>query len=142
VGQPEEGAGLVRAAGGIVTRAGDGGAPEILVVHRPRYDDWSLPKGKAEDGESDEACALREVEEETGLACTLGEEVAVTRYTDARGRPKRVRYFAMTPRDGAEAAPRNEIDAVRWLQYARAIERLSYERDRDLVARLAARRGA
>src|SRR6266576_6135273 len=69
--------GLVRAAGGAVARAGRRGRAEILVVHRPRYDDWTLPKGKCNPGESDEACALREVEEETGLACELGDEVAV-----------------------------------------------------------------
>ena len=73
---------VVRAAGGVVTRAGREGA-EILLVHRPRYDDWTLPKGKAEAGESDEDCALREVEEETGLACELGPEVAVSEYEDA-----------------------------------------------------------
>jgi 8-oxo-dGTP diphosphatase len=129
---------LVRAAGGLVVRAGDDGGGEILLVHRPRYDDWSLPKGKAEPGESDEACALREVEEETSLVCDLGEEVAVTEYVDGRGRHKRVRYFAMTPRPGSEAAPRNEVDAVRWLSHVQAIDTLTYERDRLLVARVAA----
>ena len=86
--------GVVRAAGGVVTR---GEPPEVLVVHRPRYDDWSFPKGKAEPGERDEDCALREVEEETGLRCELREELPSTSYTDARGRPKRVRYWLMTP---------------------------------------------
>ncbi|HYX76881.1 MAG TPA: NUDIX domain-containing protein, partial [Gaiellaceae bacterium] len=116
--------GIVRAAGGVVTRSGAGGRSEILLVHRPKYDDWTLPKGKAEPGESDEDCALREVEEETGLACELGDEVAVLEYADAAGRPKRVRYFAMTPRTGAEAGPRNEVDAVRWLTRDRALETL------------------
>jgi 8-oxo-dGTP diphosphatase len=131
---------VVRAAGGVVTRTGARGATELLLVHRPRYDDWSLPKGKAEEDESDEACALREVEEEAGLACDLGEEVAVTEYHDSKGRPKRVRYFAMTPRPGSEAAPRNEIDIVRWVPLAEAAGLLSYERDRRFVARLAAER--
>jgi 8-oxo-dGTP diphosphatase len=125
----------VRASGGVIVREGPSGA-EILLVHRPRYDDWSLPKGKAEPNESDEACALREVEEETSLVCDLGEEVAVTQYRDGRGRPKRVRYFAMTPRVGSEAAPRNEVDAVEWVSPDRAIEMLSYGRDREIVARL------
>ena len=129
---------VVRAAGGVVTRTGPDGAVELLLVHRPRYDDWTLPKGKAEADESDEACALREVEEEASLVCDLGEEVAVTEYRDSKGRPKRVRYFAMTPRGGSEAAPRNEIDVVRWLPLAEAVEMLSYERDRRLVAGLAA----
>jgi 8-oxo-dGTP diphosphatase len=131
-------AATVRAAGGVVTRDGPDG-PEILLVHRPRYDDWSLPKGKAEPGESDEACALREVEEETSLVCELGQEVAVTHYVDSRGRPKYVRYFAMTPRAGSEASPRNEVDSVRWVALERAIEMLSYARDRAIVARLAER---
>jgi 8-oxo-dGTP pyrophosphatase MutT (NUDIX family) len=137
-GQKGGAAATVRAAGGVITRDGPHGA-EILLVHRPRYDDWSLPKGKAEPGESDEACALREVEEETSLECALGEEVAVTHYVDARGRPKQVRYFAMTPRAGSEASPRNEVDAVRWLSPERASETLSYKRDRDIVARLVQR---
>jgi 8-oxo-dGTP pyrophosphatase MutT (NUDIX family) len=129
---------IVRAAGGVITRAGPDGEPEILLVHRPRYGDWSLPKGKAERGESDEDCALREVEEETSLVCDLGPEVAVTEYEDSAGRPKRVRYFELTPRDGAEAAPRNEVDAVRWLTRQGALETLSYGRDREIVAGLEA----
>jgi len=127
--------GVVRAAGGVVTRTRDRGL-EILLVHRPRYDDWTLPKGKVEPGESDEECALREVEEETSLVCTLGDEVAVSNYEDARGRPKRVRYFWMTPEDGSEASPQNEVDAVRWLTHQDALEALSYARDRDLIRRL------
>jgi 8-oxo-dGTP pyrophosphatase MutT (NUDIX family) len=128
---------LVRAAGGVIVRAGRAGEPELLLVHRPRYDDWTLPKGKAEPGESDEECALREVEEETGLVCELGPEVAVSEYEDASGRPKRVRYFRMTPHDGAEAAPQNEIDDLRWLTRERALGTLSYGRDREIVERLA-----
>jgi 8-oxo-dGTP pyrophosphatase MutT (NUDIX family) len=126
---------MVRAAGGVVVRE-DGGAREVVVVHRPAYDDWTLPKGKAKTGEPDEACALREVEEETSLVCDLGDEVAVTDYV-VRGAPKRVRYFAMTPRTGSEASPRNEVDDVRWVTPERAIEMLSYDRDREIVARLA-----
>jgi 8-oxo-dGTP diphosphatase len=120
---------IVRAAGGIVVRDG-----RVLVVHRPKYDDWTLPKGKLDDGESWEAGALREVEEETGLACVLGEEAGRTRYVDSRGRNKEVRYYRMTS-DG-EPTPQNEVDEVRWLPLAEAAVLLSYRRDADLLSRL------
>ena len=127
---------IVRAAGGVVTRTLPSGNAEILLVHRPRYDDWTLPKGKALPGETDEECALREVEEETGLRCELGPEVAVSHYRDGAGRPKEVRYFAMTPPAGAEAAPQNEVDDVRWLTFSRALKTLSYQRDVEILERL------
>ena len=116
-------------------RPGRSERAEILVVHRPRYDDWTLPKGKCHPGESDEACAVREVEEETGLDCDLGEEVAVVGYEDASGRPKRVRYYAMTPRPGAEATAQNEVDAVRWLHRDEALRTLTYRRDVEIAKR-------
>ena len=90
-------AGTVEAAGGVVLRGEPGAGVEVLVVHRPKYDDWSLPKGKLEPGETDEAAAVREVEEETGWRCALGEELPAVRYTDRNGRPKHVRYWHMTP---------------------------------------------
>jgi 8-oxo-dGTP diphosphatase len=121
----------VRAAGGVVLREGENG-PEVLLVHRPAYDDWSLPKGKAHAGESDEDCALREVEEETGLLCELGAELPSTSYRDARGRPKTVRYWAMRP-VGGEAEGRGEVDEVAWLPLDEARARLTWERDRAVV---------
>jgi 8-oxo-dGTP diphosphatase len=126
---------LVRAAGGVIVGPGRSRRAEILVVHRPRYDDWTLPKGKCNPGESDEACALREVEEETGLACELGDEVAVAEYEDGAGRPKRVRYFAMTPPIDAKAAGHNEVDKVRWLTQQEALKTLTYGRDAEIVKR-------
>jgi 8-oxo-dGTP diphosphatase len=120
---------IVRAAGGVVLRDG-----RVLLVHRPRYDDWTLPKGKLEDGESWEDGALREVEEETGLSCELGEEVGRTRYVDSRGRNKEVRYFAMTS-DG-EGAAQNEVDELRWVPLEDAAALLTYDRDADLLSRL------
>jgi 8-oxo-dGTP diphosphatase len=109
---------------------------EVLLVHRPRYDDWSFPKGKALAGETDEECALREVEEETGLRCELGSELPQTSYV-SRGRPKRVRYWLM-PRCAGELAPTDEVDAGEWLSLVEAHERLSYDRDRMLLGAVAA----
>jgi ADP-ribose pyrophosphatase YjhB (NUDIX family)/phosphohistidine phosphatase SixA len=100
-----------------------------VLVHRPRYDDWTLPKGKALDGESDEDCARREVEEETGLRCELLFELPSTSYQDGRGRTKRVRYWAMRPL-GGEFAPHDEVDEVRWLAPAEAKRVVTYDRDR------------
>ena len=123
---------VVRAAGGVVIRDGTDGF-EVAVVHRPRYDDWSLPKGKRDPGETDEQCAVREVEEETGLRCTVGEEIGRTHYVVLQG-PKEVRYFRMTC-DG-EARAQNEVDEVRWVPVAEALELLTQERDRALLASL------
>ena len=86
---------VVRAAGGIVVREQRRTDARVLLVHRPAYDDWTFPKGKVEPGESDEECAVREVEEETGLRCSLGRELPSTEYTDGKGRPKTVRYWEM-----------------------------------------------
>jgi 8-oxo-dGTP diphosphatase len=138
----------VRAAGGLVWRpAGDGEGWEVLVVHRPKYDDWSLPKGKADEGESDEDCAVREVEEETGLRCTIERQLGSSEYVDRHGLPKVVQWFVMYPDEG-ETSPRlaapggegqtidglPEVDEVRWVDSVSADELLSYELDRDLVA--------
>ena len=124
----------VRAAGGLVWRRSDTGAVTILVVHRPRYDDWSLPKGKCDPDESDADCALREVQEETGLTCRLGAELPSTRYRDNKGRPKTVRYWAMEPVSGdGEFTPNAEIDELRWLPIEEAVKLLTYGHDRPVV---------
>ena len=124
----------VRAAGGLVVREGDGGH-ELAVVHRPRYDDWSLPKGKLERDESFEDGALREVEEETGLTCELREELSSVRYRDRKGRPKVVRYWRMKPVEGS-FRENHEVDELRWLSPKKAIALLDYEHDRELVREL------
>ena len=128
---------VVRAAGGIVVRS-DGDAEQVLLVHRPRYDDWSFPKGKLSDGELEETAALREVEEETGLRCRLDRHVGAVTYTDRMGRPKIVRYWTMTPLDGA-FEPGDEVDAVRWLSAPDALDVLTYVHDRDLLESVFAR---
>ena len=122
----------VRAAGGVVWSRWGRGPLRILLVHRPRYDDWSLPKGKCERGESDAACALREVREETGLSCVVGAELPSTHYRDNKGRDKIVRYWAMEPVFGA-FFPNAEIDEIRWLPILEAVNLLSYDHDRPVV---------
>jgi 8-oxo-dGTP diphosphatase len=124
---------VVRAAGGVVIRDGEHG-PEVAIVHRPRYDDWSLPKGKRDPGETDEQCAVREVEEETGLRCTLGRELLPTRYVDRKGRPKVVRYWDMEVVDSRPFVANDEIDELLWSPLDDAIERLSYPHDADVLA--------
>ena len=115
-----------RAGGGVILRDGC-----VLVVHRPRYDDWSLPKGKLKIGESWEDAAIREVEEETGLRCELGALLGSTTYG-----LKEVRYFLMTC-DG-EPVAQNEVDEVRWVPLGEVAALLTYERDVDLLSRLPA----
>jgi 8-oxo-dGTP diphosphatase len=121
----------VRAAGGVVRREG-----RIAVVHRPRYDDWSLPKGKLDPGETFEDCALREVWEETGLRCTLLDELSSTSYTDRKGRSKLVRYWRMEA-TGGDFEPSEEVDELRWLAPAEAAELLSYPHDAELIRAVA-----
>ncbi len=123
---------VVRAAGGLVVRNG-----KVLLVHRPNYDDWTFPKGKAERDESDEDCALREVHEETGLQCRLEEELSSTEYVDGRGRPKRVRWWRMTPEGDDGFLANDEVDELRWLTPDEAARLLSYDRDLALLEALA-----
>ena len=129
-------AGEVRAAGGVVCRAGPGGL-EVLLVHRGHYDDWTIPKGKVEAGETDEACALREVEEEAGIRARLGAELPSVRWRDRFDRPKVARYWRMDPADPGETArPQHEVDDVAWLPVADAMARLTYPRDAEVLRAL------
>jgi 8-oxo-dGTP diphosphatase len=129
--------GVVRAAGGAVWRRNGDGQLETVIVHREAYDDWSLPKGKVDPGETDEQTARREVEEETGLVCRLGAELPSTTYRDRHGRPKVVRYWAMVAERG-EVGGHHEVDDARWVPVDEARRRLSYARDRDVLDALEA----
>jgi len=126
---------VVRASGGLVIRR-QGGELQIALVHRPEHQDWSYPKGKLEEGETFEEAALREVHEETGMACRLVRFIGHTEYTDRKGRPKVVAYWVMAPVSG-QFAPNEEVDELRWLDLAEAAQLLSYERDQELLAVLA-----
>jgi 8-oxo-dGTP diphosphatase len=119
---------VIRAAGGIVLRDG-----AVLLVHRPRYDDWSFPKGKLDRHESWEDAAVREVEEETGLHCAIGDEVGRTHY-EVAGEPKEVRYYAMHSDDEPHA--QNEVDEVRFVPVDKAPELLTQAWDRQLLSDL------
>ncbi len=120
----------IQAAGGVLVRDG-----RVALVHRPRYDDWTLPKGKLESGEEPEQAALREVWEETGFRARLGRELPSTSYIDHKDRPKRVRYWLMEPESG-EFAPNNEVDELRWLTPDEARELLTHDRDSALLREL------
>ncbi|WP_399926768.1 NUDIX hydrolase [Streptomyces kanamyceticus] len=132
VGDEEGGGDTVLAAGCVLWRRSPAdGTPEICLVHRPKYDDWSHPKGKLKPGEGLLAAALREVEEETGHRCVPGARLPTVRYL-AHGRPKRVDYWAAEATTG-HFTPHREVDRISWLSPAAARERLTRPRDRDLV---------
>lgn len=122
----------VLAAGGLVWRRTDGGDLEVLLVHRPRYDDWSFPKGKCDPGETLAETAEREVLEETGLTVELGPLVADVRYRDHKDRSKLVRYWAMVVVGGTFTV-NDEVDEMRWASIDDARASVSYAHDRDLL---------
>jgi 8-oxo-dGTP pyrophosphatase MutT (NUDIX family) len=123
---------VIRAAGGVVCREGASGKTDIVIVHRPAYDDWTLPKGKTDPDETAEECALREVREETGYKCELVRQLGCTAYVDRRGRNKVACYWVMHVLSG-RFRPGGEVDRLLWLPLADAVKRLTYERDRTLL---------
>jgi 8-oxo-(d)GTP phosphatase len=128
----------IKAAGAVAWRPGPGGSPEVLLVHRRKYDDWSLPKGKAITGEPLPVTAVREVREEGGASLILGRRLIQVRYK-AEGRPKRVSYWSarVTGLDDS-AVPNAEVDTVAWLPLDAARGRVSYQEDRDVLDDFAA----
>ena len=118
----------VNAAGGVVVRDG-----RVCLVHRPRYDDWTLPKGELDGREAFEAAALRAVWEETGLRCRVLDELEAAAYRDHKGREKLVRYWRMEVVRDEGFEPNDEVDEVRWVDPASAAALLTYEHDRRLV---------
>ena len=132
---PAEAGRLVRAAGGALWRPAAGGGMETVLVHRPKYDDWSLPKGKPDDGEHLLQTAVREVAEETGLDVVVGRRSVRTEYDVLEG-PKRVDYWLMRVA-GGEFEPNDEVDELRWLPVEEACALVSHAHDRAVLADLA-----
>ena len=124
----------IRAAGGVVFRKTSKGKLRILVVHRPQYDDWTPPKGKADKGETPEETAVREVLEETGYRCRIVAALGATRYR-VQGGVKEVHWYAMKPLPNSPGFTKNsEVDRVKWLSPREALDKLSYDQDRELMA--------
>jgi 8-oxo-(d)GTP phosphatase len=125
---------VIPAGGGVVWRTRDDGTVETAVIHRPKYDDWSLPKGKVDPGEHVLEAAVREVGEETGLAVVTGRRSVTTRYPVLEG-VKNVDYWLMRA-VGGQFEPNREVDELRWLSVGDAAKLLSHDHDRDVVADL------
>ncbi|HYV04064.1 MAG TPA: NUDIX hydrolase [Blastocatellia bacterium] len=133
---------IVAAGGVVLERTNE--TVRVVLIHRPKYDDWSLPKGKSEPGESISQTALREVKEETGLDCKIVSELEPVRYSYRTGKgtivPKVVHYFLMEPMGGRLEAPGQEADAAEWCDVTEALRRLTHQHDRELVQKAVRRK--
>ncbi len=123
---------VILGGGGLITRHNDGEL-EVLMVHRIKHLDWSLPAGKLEPGETLAECALREVYEESGLVCELGRELGMVEYTDRRGRARQVHYWEMEA-IGGSFTPNDEVDAISWVPLAESLNYFDSERDQKMVS--------
>jgi 8-oxo-dGTP diphosphatase len=126
---------VIEAAGGVVWRYGSKGQVKVLLVHRRRQDDWSLPKGRRRAGERSRTCALREVREETGLRCELGPELPAVDTVDRHGRRRRARYWVMEPIAG-QFRPSAEVDVVHWFEVDHAAALLASDREVSVLGEL------
>lgn len=118
----------------MVWREGPEGV-EILLVHRPRYDDWTFPKGKLESGECLIECARREVREEAGVRPIIGRYLGDISYNKQEGHRKEVHYWAMQT-DGIEFVPSSEVDRIRWVHEGSLADQVSYPTERSVCERL------
>lgn len=126
---------MIEAAGGVVLRHDDAGR-QVLVVHRPKYDDWSLPKGKLDPGEDAVSGAIREVAEETGVATLAERELAPVHYLARDDQPKRVRWFRLRALNGdpSQRPSDHEVDVARWVDVAEAHTLLTYDTERRVLS--------
>ena len=123
---------VILGGGGLITRHNDGEL-EVLMVHRPKHHDWSLPAGKLDPGETLAECALREVYEESGYVCELGRELGMVEYIDRRGRPRQVHYWEMDAIDGS-FTPTLEVDEIAWVPLLESLNYFTNERDLKVVS--------
>jgi 8-oxo-dGTP diphosphatase len=128
----ETGTKIIRAGGAVVTRVHPRRGTEVVVIHRKRYDDWTLPKGKVENGELLPVTAVREVWEETGVTIRLNSPLDTVRYQTTSG-PKSVDWWIGSALSVVRRAPDAEVDAVAWLPLRSALSRLTFEHDHHLV---------
>jgi len=118
----------VQAAGAVPRRNGG-----VLIIHRPKYDDWTFPKGKLEEGETHEQAAVRELEEESGWRGDLGAELEPSRYKDGQGRDKVVRWWEVWVRERQPWEPNGEVDDFMWVPLSEVDSFLTHETDRKVA---------